>query len=162
MKQVVLIFSRNGRWRSVWTIREDGGQVEVTGILKVQVHYYEDGNVQLVSSKEIKETITKSVGIVAVVSLNALLLLYESGVILLAINSITNIILQSDEQLAKDLVSKMEKSETDYQSAISENYQTMSDTTFKALRRQLPVTRTKIDWNKIVSYSGAMKELKTQ
>ena len=136
--------------------------MEVTGILKVQVHYYEDGNVQLVSSKEIKETITKSVGIVAVVSWNALMLLYESGVILLAINSITNIILQSDEQLAKDLVSKMEKSETDYQSAISENYQTMSDTTFKALRRQLPVTRTKIDWNKIVSYSGAMKELKTQ
>ena len=78
LKQVVLIFSRNGRWRSVWTIREDGGQVEVTGILKVQVHYYEDGNVQLVSSKEIKETITKSVSIVAVVIWNVLLLLFYS------------------------------------------------------------------------------------
>ena len=47
----------------MWTIREEGGQAEITGILKVQVHYYEDGNVQLVSSKEIKDTISKSVSI---------------------------------------------------------------------------------------------------
>ena len=125
-----------------------GNQAEVSGVLKVQVHYYEDGNVQLVSSKDVKEAISSTVNLKLEYSRSHL-------------RTRSSFILQSEEVTAKELIKLMEDTESDYQTAISENYTAMSDTTFKALRRQLPVTRTKIDWNKIVSYQIG-KELKNQ
>ena len=44
----------NGRWRSTWTVTfsPSGGQATVDGKLQVNVHYYEEGNVQLNNTVE--------------------------------------------------------------------------------------------------------------
>jgi capping protein alpha len=46
----------------------------------------------------------------------------------------------------------LQSSELEYQQGVNENYLQMSDTTFKALRRTMPPTRTLLDWDKIGSY----------
>lgn len=102
----------NGRWRSIWTF--NGG--ELVGHLKICVHYYEEGNVQL--------------------------------------NTDTTQKLSSPEQsnvdaTASAAVKAIQKAEQSFQSSLDQSYATMGDTTFKALRRKLPINQSKIDWNKI-------------
>ncbi|VDP39398.1 unnamed protein product [Soboliphyme baturini] len=109
----------NGKWCSQWslTFSPEDKTTEILGLIKVRVHYYEEGNIQLISSKDVKR-------------------------------KVSNLVRSDVNSFAKEVAKIIEEEESIYQVAVSGNYQTMSDTTFKALRRQLPVTRTKIDWSK--------------
>nr|CAH8850684.1 unnamed protein product [Trichobilharzia regenti] len=110
-----------GRWRSEWIFKVIGQspmEFSVHGVIKVQTHLYEEGNVQLISSKEVDFVIPGSV----------------------------------PKEFAKESLKKIKHADCAYQVGVAENFKTMSDTTFKALRRQLPLTRSKLDWNKIITY----------
>jgi capping protein alpha len=114
----------NGSWRSLWVLYATpdagaGASVRLEGRMRVQVHYYEEGNVQLYTPKECSLNLT-----------------YHSD----------------DKTFAASVIKAIMKEESAYQSALNETYQAMNDTTFKALRRVLPITRTKVDWAKIVTY----------
>jgi len=61
----------------------------------------------------------------------------------------------SPDATASAAVRAVQKAEQAFQSSLETNYSTMGDTTFKALRRKLPITQTKIDWDKIKNYKVA-------
>lgn len=108
----------NGKWRSSWTVEfpTAGGNSKVAGKMHVQVHYYEDGNVQLMSDKTAEENV---------------------------------LITSNQAESAAKVVEFIKKAETKFQLALNENYTAMSNTTFKALRRNLPITHNLIDWHKL-------------
>lgn len=105
--------NRNGRWRSTYTYSPSDSSL--TGTIKVDVHYYEDGNVRLLTKKFFNETL-------------------RSGA------------------TAADIVKSIETGEKKYQQELNRAFGALSEGAFKSLRRQLPVTRQKIDWDKITTY----------
>jgi len=109
----------NGRWRSVWVATfVPGKAAQVTGNIRINVHYYEDGNVQLNTNCNKKDTV------------QAL----------------------KPDTFAEAFAKAIAQHEGDLQVQLEQNYDKMNTSTFKALRRQLPITATKIQWPKITTY----------
>jgi len=80
---------------------------------------------------------------------------YEDGNVQLNTNTTQKTTLSetgAPDVVASAAIKAISKIEQQYQSALDSSYATMGDTTFKALRRALPITKTKIDWNKIKNY----------
>jgi capping protein alpha len=100
----------NGRWRSSYIYTPSSSTL--AGAIKVDVHYYEDGNVRLLTNKDVS----------------------LSGV------------------AGKDVVRRIADVEKKYQEDLNRAFGALSEGAFKGLRRQLPITRQKIDWDKISGY----------
>lgn len=102
----------NGRWRTVYLLQPSSS---LTGSIKVDVHYYEDGNVRLEASKEL--------------SLPA-----------------------SAAGSAAEVVRQIALAEKKYQEELNRGFAALNEGAFKSLRRQLPVTRQKVEWDKVSGY----------
>ena len=87
----------------------------MTGTIKVDVHYYEDGNVRLATSKQVSTSVGGS----------------ASGA---------------------EIVKTIAAAERKYQEELNRGFSGLSEGVFKGLRRQLPVTRQKMEWEKVASY----------
>lgn len=63
------------------------------------------------------------------------------------------------ERVAEDTVGALNKFLIDYHSAVSDHMVNMQESTFKQLRRQLPITKTKIEWDKLQAYTLVMESV---
>ncbi|WVQ69887.1 uncharacterized protein L199_008110 [Kwoniella botswanensis] len=108
-----------GRWRTKWVVDKASGKVN--GDINVDVHYYEQGNVQLATKHSASFPLpTEEVG---------------------------------GQSIASQIVTTISKIETAYHLELNDVYGELGDKAFRALRRALPVTRQKMDWEKVTGYS---------
>ena len=104
----------SGNWRSEWTVELGEGAARISGNVRVRAHYFEDGNVQLQTSKAFPPARVPAA---------------------------------SPDALAKAVVDLVEAAEGGLQRGLEAMYANMSAETVKAVRRIMPVTRTKMKWN---------------
>ncbi|WWC69294.1 uncharacterized protein I206_103232 [Kwoniella pini CBS 10737] len=108
-----------GRWRTRWVVDRASGTVD--GNINVDVHYYEQGNVQLATR--------------------------HSASFPLPVEEVNG------QTVASQIVTTISKIETAYHLELNDVYGELGDKAFRALRRALPVTRQKMDWEKVTGYS---------
>jgi len=53
---------------------------------------------------------------------------------------------------ATDIVTQIAALERKYQEDLNKAFTSLSEGSFKSLRRQLPITRQKVDWDKVGGY----------
>lgn len=75
---------------------------------------------------------------------------YEDGNV--ALNTKKPISLSVPSLTASAVMSKISVAEREYQEELNRAFSRLSEDAFKSLRRQLPVTRQKVEWEKVGGY----------
>ncbi|MCJ1312266.1 F-actin-capping protein subunit alpha [Agyrium rufum] len=109
----------NGRFRSTYLFTPSSSSL--TGTINVDVHYYEDGNVRLTTSKKVDVKLGSG----------------GSG---------------TGSAGAQEVIKQIAGVERKYQEELNRGFNSLSEGAFKGLRRQLPITRQKVEWEKVGGY----------
>lgn len=75
---------------------------------------------------------------------------YEDGNVALNTNKPVNISIPSLS--AETIISRIASAEREYQEELNRAFVQMAEGSFKNLRRQLPITRQKVEWEKVGGY----------
>ncbi|RHZ20210.1 hypothetical protein DYB37_003827 [Aphanomyces astaci] len=102
----------SGRWKSKWTLTNvSPDAATLAGRIDLHVHYFEDGNLQLQSHKDVAPVPV------------------------------------TGESLAQAVLAVLRAEEHVVHSNLEDMYINMTEETFKEMRRVMPVTQTKMEWN---------------
>ena len=102
----------SGRWRAHYALDASTGAIK--GEIKVDVHYFEDGNVRLQTAKPVEVKVGSVSG--------------------------------------AEVVRQIAAAEKKYQEDLTKGFAQLNEGVFKSLRRQLPVTRQRVEWDKVGAY----------
>ncbi|ETW01128.1 hypothetical protein H310_06738 [Aphanomyces invadans] len=106
----------SGRWKSKWTLANvspDSSAATLAGRIDLHVHYFEDGNLQLLSHKDVAAAQ----------------------------------VCGGARSLAQAVLDTIRAEEHVVHSNLEDMYINMTEETFKEMRRVMPVTQTKMEWN---------------
>mmetsp|Transcript_13713 Transcript_13713/g.31333 ORF Transcript_13713/g.31333 Transcript_13713/m.31333 type:complete len:161 (+) Transcript_13713:884-1366(+) len=106
----------SGRWTSEWVLDNASNGSSLKGSCHVATHYYENGNVQFRSNRDFH---IKDLGL-------------KEGA--------------DPKEVAKQVAKHLSDQEFTYQEELQEALRDFSETTFKKLRRQLPLTQLTFPW----------------
>lgn len=65
---------------------------------------------------------------------------------------ISNVSISSSGSTASEVIKQIAATEKQYQEELNRGFTALSEGSFKSLRRQLPVTRQKVEWEKVGGY----------